>query len=902
MRIKDIKFLISSLLVFLFSSNLMANQLQGCYRFSDDSIMTLSTKYEESGDVVEFSKPVEGVLIDRGDGHYSVAMNVPSRPNLDLYKFELYDDHDSGKISGNAVFRLRQTTESIINIEWNRDTFPSRDIAEAGIKYRLASTDSDNDGMSGSLIENGVFAGKNVAFDINLEKVTTDTNQLQGCHAFNKDSLIYMTSSSGEQTSKHSLSGAIMSKGDGSYWLIPDNNLTDSYDMNFRFTQVVDDSLTNQIVANGYFSHFGFAETPMTLSWEQNQLAFWDINGENSTFDMASLDTDGDSYAGSMVGGTAGFNYNNIALDINLSAREVSPDETGQYSVGFDEYTLADTTIYHPNGDLALDNIEVHGVVRYPANIAGEGVPLSAELQNNPIIFMAHGWHDPAYNIRTCSITTDIDSLIDGDVRIPSLTGYNYIADRLASQGFIVVSIDFSDINSTFGQHGDIDNKQMSNNELRSRLIKHHMNIWQGWNSTSAGVFGSRFTNSIDIQNIGLLGHSRGGKAIVGAEYLNRIENWGFGITSLVSVAPISIFSKNIGSSDDFIFEPPAVPILVINTSADGDTGALGIKDISRLRTMANGSDSITGLWIYGGRHSSFNTVWMRGSDFDFRPSEAPGYYIVGGQPTTYKELNVCNELHPVSVPLNNLLDPVKQQSLTRSSVIAFYRQHMKNEDFSYVFTGSVALSSADGVESYWLQNKPDDFYIDSFENMSVQVSDIGGTVETTNNLISLDEDAAISLNSSIAHTDTDGLLQVGWDGSSTITWTLPAAYSDVSSYKSFVFQAGQLTESQLNSAGEFKKIIVEFIDIFGVSEQFDIREVSQGIPYPSIITSDYNVQPPKGSNKTILTNNEISFDRFKLIKKRRRDVVIDLSSLAEIKFHFEGKGLIVIDNVGFSK
>ena len=118
--------------------------------------------------------------------------------------------------------------------------------------------------------------------------------------------------------------------------------------------------------------------------------------------------------------------------------------------------------------------------------------------------------------------------------------GYAYLGKLLASRGFIVASIDENFLNYSWsGTVGE-------ENGARSWLLLKHLELWRRWNQQK----GNPFYQRVDLSNIALIGHSRGGEAIVHAAEFNRLTrhpdntnvlfHFGFDIKTLIAIAPTS--------------------------------------------------------------------------------------------------------------------------------------------------------------------------------------------------------------------------------------------------------------------------------------------------------------------------------------------------------------------------
>jgi dienelactone hydrolase len=185
--------------------------------------------------------------------------------------------------------------------------------------------------------------------------------------------------------------------------------------------------------------------------------------------------------------------------------------------------------------------------------------------------------------------------------------GYAYLGRLLASRGFIVASVDENFLNTSWS--GDLGGEMVA----RGYLLLRHLAEWRRWNATP----GTPFHRRVDMSRIALIGHSRGGEAILHAAALNRVPclpidchvrfDFGFSIQALVALAPID------GSSED-ASEPPAVDnvsYLVLHGSHDGDVSSFeGLRAFKRAR-FTDGRDRFkAAVYVYRANHGQFNTVW----------------------------------------------------------------------------------------------------------------------------------------------------------------------------------------------------------------------------------------------------------------------------------------------------
>jgi hypothetical protein len=204
--------------------------------------------------------------------------------------------------------------------------------------------------------------------------------------------------------------------------------------------------------------------------------------------------------------------------------------------------TVAESGLAAAATNDAVD-VQIRGLIRYPATIAGANRPISTLLDNYPLVILAHGNHVPA-----------------GGARVNSHDGLEYLARHLASYGYVAATVDLEDMN----YHRAIDPLDFIDRfpaiEQRGLTILEHIAEMETRNGTDPD-----FGGHIDLGRIALVGHSRGGEAVVSAEVLNRaVGGPGRNIQSVTSIAPTD-FLGLVNST---------TPYLVIYGSADNDVAS----------------------------------------------------------------------------------------------------------------------------------------------------------------------------------------------------------------------------------------------------------------------------------------------------------------------------------------
>jgi hypothetical protein len=201
--------------------------------------------------------------------------------------------------------------------------------------------------------------------------------------------------------------------------------------------------------------------------------------------------------------------------------------------------------------------------------------------------------------------------------------GYAYLGEMMASRGYIFVSVDENFLNFSFA---DFINPMSPNigreNDARGWMLLEHLKLFREWNNDP----NSHFHDKVDMQNIALMGHSRGGEAVAVAATFNTLSHYPddatltfdyqFNIKGIIAIAPV-----------DGQYKPRGKPTPLSNTnyftihgSADGDVDSfMGISQYERINyadAASNGEFNFkSSLYIAEANHGQFNTGWGR-NDF----------------------------------------------------------------------------------------------------------------------------------------------------------------------------------------------------------------------------------------------------------------------------------------------
>jgi dienelactone hydrolase len=263
--------------------------------------------------------------------------------------------------------------------------------------------------------------------------------------------------------------------------------------------------------------------------------------------------------------------------------------------------------------------------------------------------------------------------------------GYAYLGQHLASRGYIFVSVDQNFLNGFWLADGEF--KEMP---IRAWLLLEHLRQWRGWNATP----GNPFYGQVDLERVGLIGHSRGGEAVGYAAALNArdyapvskvadAEDFQFGIRGVVAIGP-----------SDNHYKPGNTPLVLREASYlllagghDADTYAsYGLAQYNRTRFDLNPGGFKAVAYIYRANHGQFNTVW---GDSDLGPIDS---LLLNRRP---------------------LLPAEDQQQAARVFITAFLEAALRDQaGYRAVFYNPAGARA-------WL---PDDLYVTAYQDADQRV------------------------------------------------------------------------------------------------------------------------------------------------------------------------------------
>ncbi|WP_421121189.1 hypothetical protein ACE2AJ_07775 [Aquihabitans daechungensis] len=325
-----------------------------------------------------------------------------------------------------------------------------------------------------------------------------------------------------------------------------------------------------------------------------------------------------------------------------------------------------------------------------------------------PLVILQHGRHVTCASASSQALRWPCPAALP---EVPSYQGYDALGTNLASHGMVVVSIGANGINANDGFLDD------GGAAARAQLILEHLRRWKAWDADATGSpFGTRFVGHIDLDRVGLMGHSRGGEGVAAAVQLNQRSAARFGIKAAMALAPVDFGRRVIGG----------VELGVILPYCDGDVSDLqgaSYYDDGRYATPGDTSSKMTAL-LYGANHNFFNTVWTTGPG----SSDDAGYYDgeIPGTP---------DPCHPGG---SGRLTAAQQSQAGTALMAGFLRRTLQPEPALQQFvTGTAPYPTSTGPARWSIAyHAPDRLDVESWSSLDTyrrtdrgQLTDISGVL-----------------------------------------------------------------------------------------------------------------------------------------------------------------------------
>jgi hypothetical protein len=146
-------------------------------------------------------------------------------------------------------------------------------------------------------------------------------------------------------------------------------------------------------------------------------------------------------------------------------------------------------------GDQAYQPAGLGGRVELRADVHS---PTDLSAGPYPLVLFLHGNHAACYRGDRAGYSWPCP---DGWKPLPNYEGYDYIAKRPASYGYIVASVSGGGVNVLGNEVPDTGMRQ------RGLLLEKHFDLWNTWNTVGGDPFGTTFVGAVDMSRTGVMGH-----------------------------------------------------------------------------------------------------------------------------------------------------------------------------------------------------------------------------------------------------------------------------------------------------------------------------------------------------------------------------------------------------------
>jgi hypothetical protein len=552
-------------------------------------------------------------------------------------------------------------------------------------------------------------------------------------------------------------------------------------------------------------------------------------------------------------------------------AQTPDPGTTGPNAVTREEYNYGNS-VFQPVGFPIA--VEVRASIHYPTTLANGPYPV--------IVFM-HGRHATCY--RNTSATLRWPCL-SNEQPIPSFQGYDYIAQTLASNGYIVVSVSANGINAYDNNMNDL------GMQARAELIQHHLGRLSTFNTTGAAPFGTKFVGKLDLNKVGTMGHSRGGEGVVKHYVYNASLGSPYTVKAVLPLAPVD-FNRPVVNN---------AALEVILPYCDGDVSdnqGVHFYDDARYNVAGDTGAKHT-VQVMGANHNFYNTIWTPGM---FAAGTADDWgYVTGGS----------TDGHCGTGATNKRLTSAQQRGTGLAYLSAFMRAYVGGEtQFLPILTGEAPPpASAQTTNLHVSYHAPDAATKRRDVNRLLTSTNLttntlggattqsgltphdlcgGASPQPQHCLPSTQSTSRQPHTVASARSTLRGLsqLRTGWGAfGSTYTNDLPLGARDVSGFQALTFRVSVNFSDTRNAANTAQNFSVVLTDGTGATSTVQVGSASTALFYPP-----GSVGPVP---KVLLNTARIPLTSF---------TGVNLSDIRSVKFVFDqtGQGALLISDLAFA-
>lgn len=311
------------------------------------------------------------------------------------------------------------------------------------------------------------------------------------------------------------------------------------------------------------------------------------------------------------------------------SAAPVDPGvQVLDYDLGDAAFTVPGFHAMTPRGmpSKRLAPLELTGRVYAPADAAGRGLPM---------VVIAHGlfW--------SCADEASGKVDMGWPCRAPlagirSDRGYDYLGRTLAARGMVVVSVGANGVNA--GEMGEVADR------ARAKVVFRHLRMWRQLVDDGTGPLVGAFTDAatgdpvapdlrgaVDLQDVGLLGHSRGGRGVMwaAADAHRAMVPDGVRLRAVFGMAAAEPPFMDHATRRLTVTRMPVMTWM-------GSCDVTGRDEYNRLARRGGNRVNLS-VMVHGANHNNLNSRWAAssglpgGEDDAGHPRHRPGKCFAGG-------------------------------------------------------------------------------------------------------------------------------------------------------------------------------------------------------------------------------------------------------------------------------
>ena len=510
------------------------------------------------------------------------------------------------------------------------------------------------------------------------------------------------------------------------------------------------------------------------------------------------------------------FCFSFLLLTTINSAFAQDPGTPGSLAVTSEEYNFGDTA-FQPTD--FPGPVELRASIHYPTVLAGP----------YPVIVLLHGRHATCFKGGSQLLQWPCST--NGSQPIPSFQGYDYVAESLASNGYVVVSVSANGVNA-------VDNLIFDLGAFaRAQLMQKHLDILNSFNTTGGAPFGTKFVGKFDLTRVGTMGHSRGGEGVVRHYVLNNDQGAPYGIKAVFPLAPVD-FNR-------FTVNNAALNVLLPYCDGDvADLQGVHFYDDARYNVPGDNTPKHYEL-VMGANHNFYNTIWSPSSPF---PGAANDWlaFVPGGH----------SDNHCGSGKTSQRLTEAQQRGTGLAYMSAFFRAYVGGEtQFIPILTGDAPPPPSAQTNNVFVSyHAPANRRLDVnalLNDTNLTLNTLGGAVTQT--LLTpyelcggeapqpqrclLDQSNARQPHTTpSARSTARGLsqLKTGWNNlSGNYTNNVPATLGNVSGFQALQFRVSVNFADVRNLADLAQDFRVILMDAAGAWTSVRVSDVSSALFFP---------------------------------------------------------------------